>query len=145
MRVYVLNGTAKSLPFWSVELQGLFFFHNVKVERHMGLPGRAWLGQTCLWGKGSLREKKKEELKGMNSSITQQLWFVSYEKGQFRGCSSLFGAVSCLALPTRRGREWHCVIRLLLVPCDANSLLSRREPRTRNKACICLAASVQDL
>lgn len=36
-------------------------------------------------------EKKQEELKGSNSSLTQHMRFASYEKGQFCSWSSLLG------------------------------------------------------
>jgi len=36
-------------------------------------------------------EKKKEELKGATCSLTQHMWFASYEKGQFCSCSSPLG------------------------------------------------------
>lgn len=59
------------------------------------------IGQVCqshanLLLRGSLREKKKEELKGINSSITQQLWFLSCKKGQFCSCLSLLGLYPAL-------------------------------------------------
>ena len=55
--------------------------------------------QVCLAGANlpvrgrKVGKKKKEELKGTNSSLTQNVGLVSYETGQFCSCSSLWGCI----------------------------------------------------
>lgn len=131
MRTHAWNSTAKSLPFWFSGLQD----SSPTVQRwedtwdRPGVPG--W-GKPTVRGrkfKGEKEERiKKSELLNNTATVVCVIW-----EGTILQLFITLGALPCLVLPARRGREWHCVIRLLLLSCNTNKLLWRREPQHKVK------------